>query len=171
MKLAFIYINFSLSSKPLTFYFEEYISRMINIYKDCKLFLGKTVPWVFIFITHVNIQLHIYMIVGAKVCVRVCLCVHIFRFISDIFFFYLWYFEGYIQLCIFMVDFPNAQTSFCEWNVYMVIYEKISCPRVILRVELGKGTLIFILGAGRHPLLQFPSPPSLSQMHLATFLL
>lgn len=42
MKLTFIYINFSLSSKPLTFYFEEYMSNMINIYNDCKLFLGKT---------------------------------------------------------------------------------------------------------------------------------
>lgn len=160
MKLTFIYINFSLSSNLLTFYFEKCISNMINIYNDCKLFLGKTNTMGFHFsYTCKHKVTHLY----DRRCKGVCVYAH-----TQIYFRYC---EGFMQLCILMVDFPKAQTSFSEWNVYMVIYEKITYPQVIWRVGWGKGMFTFILGAGQCSLLQFPSPPSLSPMHLATFFL
>lgn len=64
--------------------------------------LAKPIPWVFTFLTHVNIKLHICMIEGANVCVYA----H-----TQIYFLYC---EGFMQRCILMVDFPKAQTSFSE---------------------------------------------------------
>lgn len=61
MKLTFLQIYFPLSSKPFTFYFEEYISSMINICNHCKLFLGKTNSMTFHFYyTYKHTVTHVY---------------------------------------------------------------------------------------------------------------